>query len=149
MFLHTSFHRPESGFTLLELIIILVLASIVAAMASRPIVGALKSAAIFQEEVDVREEAYYTLTRMGQEVREGKGNVTCNSTQLRVSGGKKFSINGNQLELNGSEIFSGIDDSQDLCDDEYEDIGVYILSLKLENGGGRELELAVFQRNSN
>ena len=147
MIIELNSKNKNSGYTLLELIIILVVASIVAAMAAWPITGALRSAVIFQEEADVREEAYYILTRMGQEIRNYEVEE-CNETQLRLSGGSRFVVNGNALEINGITIVTDLDSSQDLCDNsQYGDINVYLLSLRLDNGGGRELDLAAYKRN--
>ncbi|WP_018869146.1 hypothetical protein [Thioalkalivibrio sp. ALgr3] len=130
------------GFSLLELVLVLVITGLVAMVASRFLLSALEAVSVSREYEDQRSEAGFALDRMAREVRGG--DVTaCESGQLEVQrGGQTFLFEpddgGLLLEVDGDRgvLIEGLASPDGLtCEEAPWGISdLYALQLNMDSG---------------
>ncbi|MCG5533387.1 prepilin-type N-terminal cleavage/methylation domain-containing protein [Halorhodospira sp. 9621] len=141
VFFEKSFcRRAMGGFTLLELIIVLVLSSLLAVLIAQPLASVFEVRTVFQDEVTAKEELNYTLQRMSRRIMEHPEADECDENLLDV-GGDEWSLDPDDgLQLNEARVMDDVD-TQALqvetlsCDDhKIGNIRLYELEFALNNG---------------
>ena len=99
---------PCKGFTLLELIIVLILASMVAVMVTRPLASIFDIRMFFEDEVTAKEDLNFFLLQMSREAKrmdqEAAESTVCGNGEF---GDWEFNDEANELARDGVKVYDG------------------------------------------
>ncbi len=144
--------KRDRGFTLIEVIVVLVLVGLLAAMAGFGITTGVRGYLMAAENADITQKAQLAMTRLSREILECfdcDGNpetITLDYEYNNILGTRVLDHDGNTVTLNGSPLVEG---ASDLTLERESDgrISITLVMSHQQGGGDLTFETRIFPRN--
>lgn len=126
------------GFTLLELVLVLIILGVIGVAAARFLGGAVEAIFVTRELTDTQMEAGAALDHMARDIRRAQSVDTCVAGSLSLDAGDlAYAVDGGRLRLNGVPLAGTRQDPVAFFDCAETDVPrLYALELETESGYG-------------
>ncbi|WP_373023955.1 prepilin-type N-terminal cleavage/methylation domain-containing protein [Thioalkalivibrio sp.] len=126
------------GFTLLELVLVLIILGVIGVAAARFLGGAVEAIFVTRELTDTQMEAGAAIDRMARDIRSAQSVDACGAGSLSLNDGDlDYAVTGGRLQLNGVLLAGTREDAVTSFECKETDVArLYALELGTESGYG-------------